>query len=285
MKIAISGSSGFIGKYLNQEFIRQGHEVINLNRTLYTSENLDQLSQTLAGCDVVVNLAGATINHRWSKKYKQLIYDSRILTTRALVAAINNLENKPQLLISTSAVGAYPDEAFCDEKETNYGSGFLATVCRDWEAEAQRVSPEVRLVITRFGVVLAADGGAFPQMIRPYKWGLGGKIGSGQQGFSWVYIDDLVNALLFIIETKEAVGVINITAPETTTNQDFTQTLARMMNKPVFLTIPLWALRLLLGERSTLLTVGQQIYPGKLFKLGFSFHYQILEAALRRLLS
>ncbi|WP_243347906.1 TIGR01777 family oxidoreductase [Parabacteroides sp. FAFU027] len=285
MKIVISGGSGLIGNHLNYEFTRQGNEVINLDRSLYQPERSERLAQVLADCQVVINLAGATINHPWTPKYKQEIYNSRILTTRALVSAINSLDSKPKLLISASAVGAYPPDVNCDESFTEYGTDFLATVCRDWEAEARRVSPEVRLAITRFGVVLAAEGGALPEMIRPYKYMLGGKIGNGSQGFPWVHVEDLVGALVFIVENKELSGLINITSPERVTNDEFNRVLSHVLKRPALLSVPKWALFLALGERANMLTSGQMVYPGKLFQYDYAFRYQSLKLALRHLCS
>lgn len=285
MKIALSGGSGLIGNHLNYEFTRRGDEVINLDRSLYQPEQSERLAKVLADCQVVINLAGASINHPWTSKYKQEIYNSRILTTRALVTAINSLNVKPKLFISASAVGAYPPGVNCDESFTGYGTDFLATVCKDWEAEAARISPEVRLAITRFGVVLAADGGALPEMIRPYKYMLGGKIGNGNQGFPWVHVDDLVGALMFIVENKELSGVINITSPERVTNEEFNHLLSRVLKRPAFLFVPKWALRLVLGERANMLTSGQMVYPGKLFQYDYAFRYQSLKQALRHLCS
>ncbi|MDP4270901.1 MAG: TIGR01777 family oxidoreductase [Bacteroidota bacterium] len=285
MKIAVSGGSGLIGNHLNYEFTRQGNEVINLDRSLYQPERSERLAQVLADCQVVINLAGATINHPWTPKYKQEIYNSRILTTRALVSAINSLDSKPKLLISASAVGAYPPDVNCDESFTEYGTDFLASLCRDWEAEARRVSPEVRLAITRFGVVLAAEGGALPEMERLYKHMLGGKIGNGNQGFPWVHIDDLVGALVFIVENKELSGVINVTSPERVTNEEFNRVLSHVLRRPAFLSVPKWALFLALGERANMLTSGQMVYPGKLFQYDYAFRYQSLKLALRHLCS
>lgn len=285
MKIAVSGGSGLIGNHINYEFTRQGHEVVNLDRSLFHEDRQERLIQVLSDCQVVINLAGATINHPWSKRYKQVIYNSRILTTRALVTAINKLEQKPHLFISASAVGAYPADINSDEKFSGYGTDFLATVCRDWEAEANKISSDVRLAITRFGVVLAADGGALPEMIRPYKYMMGGKIGSGKQGFPWVHIDDLVGAILFIVEHKELKGVVNVTSPEPITNGEFNHLLSHVLKRPAILFVPGWVLRLILGERAEMLTSGRIVYPGKLFEYNYAFRYQTLKHALRHLCS
>jgi uncharacterized protein (TIGR01777 family) len=285
MKIAISGSNGLIASYLTKTLRENNHQVIPIDRTLLLPSNADSLRHTLESCDAVINLAGATINQRWNARNKKLIYDSRIESTRALVTAINNLNQKPQVFISTSAVGAYPIDAISDENDTRYGENFLAQVCKDWETEARNISSKVRLVIPRFGVVLASDGGAFPQMCIPFRLFLGGKIATGLQGLSWIHIDDLVNGLLLTLNNEKVEGIVNFTSPQITDNALFTSALSKIMNRPAWSTIPKFILHLILGDQAQLLTEGQKIMPKKLIDLGFHFQYPTLDLAIQKLLS
>jgi uncharacterized protein (TIGR01777 family) len=285
MKIAISGSNGLIASYLIEALRKNNHQVIPIDRTLLLPSNADSLRHTLESCDAVINLAGATINQRWNARNKKLIYDSRIESTRALVLAINSLKQKPNVFISTSAVGAYPIDAISDENDTRYGENFLAQVCKDWETEARNISSKVRLVIPRFGVVLASDGGAFPQMCIPFRLFLGGKIATGLQGLSWIHIDDLVNGLLLTLNNEKVEGIVNFTSPQITDNALFTSALSKIINRPAWLTIPKFILHLILGDQAQLLTEGQKIMPKKLIDLGFHFQYPTLDLAIQKLLS
>ena len=285
MKIAISGSNGLIASYLIEALRKNNHQVIPIDRTLLLPSNADSLRHTLESCDAVINLAGATINQRWNARNKKLIYDSRIESTRALVLAINSLKQKPNVFISTSAVGAYPIDAISDENDTRYGENFLAQVCKDWETEARNISSKVRLVIPRFGVVLASDGGAFPQMCIPFRLFLGGKIATGLQGLSWIHIDDLVNGLLLTLNNEKVEGIVNFTSPQITDNALFTSALSKITNRPAWFTIPKFILHLILGDQAQLLTEGQKIMPKKLIDLGFHFQYPTLDLAIQKLLS
>lgn len=203
MKIAISGNSGFIGQHLTDFFSGRGDVIVPLKHSMFLLGNDDKLKEALTGCDVVINLAGTTINQRWTSKAKREIRNSRVCTTRRLVSIINEMPVKPDLFISASAVGIYPDKGIYSETSTSEGSGFLAEVCIRWEEEAQKLSRDVRLVITRFGVVLSNDGGALPKMLLPFRFFVGGKIASGKQGFSWIHIEDVLNAIRFVIEHKD----------------------------------------------------------------------------------
>ena len=187
---------------------------------------------------------------------------------------------KPQLFISASAVGIYPDEGIYSETSTSEGTGFLADVCIHWEEEAQKLSRDVRLVIARFGVVLSKDGGALPKMLLPFRFFVGGKIASGKQGFSWIHIDDVLYALQFIIDHDELSGVINLVAPQPLTNRAFAKATAEVMHRPAWLTIPGKIFHYLYGEGEELLTKGQQAYPARLLSAGYVFRYSDIRLAL-----
>ena len=173
MRIAISGNSGFIGQHLTEFLSAGGDVVVPLKHAMFRSRSDEKLKQALTGCDVVINLAGATINQRWTRKAKRKIMNSRIYTTRRLVSIINEMEVKPKVFISASAVGIYPDNGIYSESSTSVGTGFLSDVCIRWEDEAQKLSRDIRLVVVRFGVVLSKDGGALPKMLLPFRFFVG----------------------------------------------------------------------------------------------------------------
>lgn len=283
MKIAISGSSGFIGKHLTIFFSDRGDEIVSLTHSLFQQKTDDYLKEALSGCDVVINLAGETINQRWTDHVKKKIRSSRVETTRKLVSLINEQALKPALFISASAVGIYPDQGTYTENGAE-GTGFLSEICMDWEEEAQKLSADVRLVIVRFGVVLALDGGALPKMLFPFRLFAGGKIASGDQGFSWIHIEDVKQAILFVITHPELSGVINFVSPQPLTNKNFTHAVAAVLGRPAWLTIPGFVFRFLYGEGEVLVTKGQQVYPSRLLSAGYSFRYPDIQTALQNLL-
>lgn len=280
MRIAISGSSGFIGRHLTEFFTVGGNVVVPLEHSMFRSTSNEKLKEALEGCDVVINLAGKTINQRWTDKAKRKIMNSRIYTTRRLVSLINEMPVKPRLFISASAVGIYPDEGIYSESTTSEGTGFLADVCSHWEDEAQKLSRDVRLVITRFGVVLSKDGGALPKMLLPFRFFMGGKIASGKQGFSWIHIDDVMHAFQFIIDHEEMSGIVNMVAPQPLTNQSFTKAVAEVLHRPSWLTIPAKIFYYLYGEGEDLLVKGQQAFPARLLSAGYVFRYSDVRVAL-----
>nr|WP_320038190.1 TIGR01777 family oxidoreductase [uncultured Bacteroides sp.] len=283
MKVAITGSTGFIGKHLSDFLMNKGVEVHAVKREHYLPDNKSKLISLLNGCDAVINLAGASINSRWTKENKQKIRDSRIKTTRYLVQVINELATKPEAFISISAVGIYPDKEIWSERDGNYDNGFLAGVCKDWEAEAKKVSPDVRLVVPRLGVVLSKDGGAFPKMYLPFRLFIGGRIASGSQGFSWIHIDDLMNIFWTIITTKKIKGIIHCTAPQMCDNLIFTYSLAKIAHKPACFRIPSVIFKIMYGEGASILTKGQKVFPYKLLNYGYSFQYPEINKALKNL--
>lgn len=281
MKIAISGSSGFLGRHLTSFFSALGEEVVPLKHNLFKKGREDRLRETLAGCEVVINLAGASINTRWTSAAKRKIMDSRVQATRQLVSLINAMPVKPAVFISASAVGIYPDEGTYTESTVAEGTSFLADVCIHWEDEAQKVSPDVRLLVVRLGVILASDGGALPRMLLPFRLFVGGKIASGKQGFSWIHIDDVQNAILFLIQHTDLCGIINLVSPQPLNNEEFAKAAGEVLHRPVWLPVPAFMFQLLYGEGKVLITKGQQAYPSKLLSAGYSFRYADLSGALR----
>lgn len=283
MKIAITGASGFIGKKLCDFFQRNNHTPVALSRSMLASP--EGLISTLEGTDIVINLAGASISKRWTSKYKQEIMDSRVLTTRRLVTALNQMAAPPSLCISVSAVGIYPDSGVHGESSPMRGTGFLTHVCESWEQEARMLKPEIRLVITRFGVVLGKEGGAAPLMLVPFRFFAGSIIGNGRQGMPWIHIDDLANAIQWLIEQKQVSGVVNFVSPQLTNNEQFSKTAAKVMHRPCWFRIPTFVFQIILGEGHTMVTSGQQVVPDVLIHGGFKFRYPKLEDAIRSIIS
>ena len=282
MILAISGYNGFIAKQLTSHFQKGGQEVKAIPRIGYGT-SISEIENVLKGVDVVINLAGAPIVGRWTKEYKKTLFDSRIVTTRKIVEAIKLLENKPKAFLSASAVGIYLSNGEQVETTTVFSNDYLGEICKAWEFEAQKAAEFTRVAILRFGIVLGKNGGALSRMLPLFKTGLGGKIGSGKQGFSWIHIADLVQAVQFIITDQKASGEFNITAPEVVDNSKFTKTLAVVVRRPALFPVPVIALKLLFGEGSIAVAGGQFAPPRHLLDEGFRFRFPDLEGALRDL--
>ncbi len=269
MIVAISGASGFIGRKLTNYLESKHIDVVALKRADFGS---DALSEKIDRCDCVINLAGESIFGRWTSSAKKRIVSSRIDTTRQIVECINR-SKRPKVLISASAIGYYANDVVCDEYEYTQGSGFLAKVCREWEAEALKCDEMHRTVITRFAVVLDKDGGALERVLKSMKLGIATVIGDGKQAFSWIALDDLVRALEYLILNTECMGTYNLTAPQPTTNIEFTKTLASKKSIHITLPLPKFVFKIVLGESSSLLTEGQSVLPTRLIQSGFEFKY------------
>jgi hypothetical protein len=277
-KIVITGASGFVGSNLINLFHQNGHDTIAIKRD--DLKEVEKLSNILNGCDVVVNLAGANIINRWSDEYKNLLYSSRIGTTKNLIKAIGKTKNKPKLFISTSAVGIYNNKDIYDEENYQYGEDFLAKLCLDWEEEALKAKEmNIRTVIFRFGIVLG-DGGALSKMLLPFKLGLGGTIGDGKQAFSFIHIEDLKNAFEFALEHDNIEGIYNMTAPTPTTNYGLTKALGKSLHRPTLLPVPTFILDLIFSEGAKVLTDGQSAVPKRLIDAGFEFKFHTIEETI-----
>jgi uncharacterized protein (TIGR01777 family) len=306
MKIAITGATGFVGSRLVKKLNDAGYQILiltrnpekakrvfpssafpNLETVKYTPKESGDWQKAISGCDAVINLAGEPISERWTPQHKQEILESRQLGTRNLVEAIAQAESKPQLLISGSAIGYYGTSETATFDETNPpGNDFLAEVCQQWEAEANKVKElGVRLVIFRIGIVLGNDGGALAKMIGPFKMFAGGPIGSGRQWFSWIHRDDLVNLILEAIKRTDMAGIYNATAPNPVRMTEFCQTLGEVINRPSWLPVPEFALELLLGDGAKVILEGQQVLPKQTQSLGFQYQYPDLKPALTEILS
>lgn len=280
MKIVISGATGFVGSELCKIFSDKKFNVIPLNRSHFRDGSEENLRSNLQDCDIVINLAGAPINHRWTRNYKKVLYESRINVTHKLVSAINTLDRKPKLMISASAVGYYPSEGCFDEYNSTSGDSFLANLCFDWEKESQNLSPGIRLVNSRFGVILAKQGGAFEKMIASTKIGIATIIGKGQQAFPWISLSDLVKGFEFIIENPNIYGIVNFTTPKLINNKDFTENIAKNYHCFCTIRIPIFLFKILMGESSSFLLEGQSVFPSKLLNAGFIFRNETIEQFL-----
>lgn len=278
--IAITGASGFVGTSLKKYFSALGYKIVSISRDILNDNK--KLEETLNQTDIVINLAGANIINRWSESYKKLLYSSRIDTTSKIVNAINSVQNKPKLLISTSAVGIYDNKTTYDENGS-YSNDFLSNLCQDWEKEAKKAKNETTKVsIFRFGIVMGKDGGALQKMITPFKLGLGGTIGDGKQAFSYIHIEDLLNAYKFVIE-NEFEDTFNLTAPVPTTNKGLTLALGKTLKRPTILPVPQFVLNIIFSEGARVLTDGQSAIPKKLLDLGFKFRFKTIEETIEDL--
>ncbi|EOP30982.1 MULTISPECIES: TIGR01777 family oxidoreductase [Bacillus] len=298
MKIAISGGTGFIGKYLSTFFIQKGYTVYILTRKnkietsnphlQYVQWTPDLPTFPLSSIDIVINLAGESINSRWTKKQKEAILNSRIQATRGLIKQLQTLSTKPHTFINASAIGYYgtsETESFTEQQETP-GNDFLAETVFLWEQEACKArSLEIRTIYARFGVILGADGGALPKMLLPYQFYIGGTIGSGNQWLSWIHIDDVVRMIDFIIHKEEINGPLNITAPLPIRMKEFGETMATIMRKPHWLPVPSFMLHALLGEMSILVLEGQHVLPSKAIEHGYQYTFPTIDHALQNILS
>jgi len=299
MNIFITGGLGFVGGHLSKAFLESGHQVTAVGRTP-DPQGIDHpafryiaADTTLAGDwqaevpdhEAVVNLAGKSIFTPWTNKAKQEIYDSRILTTRNLVAAFP--EDRETILCSTSAVGYYGNrgEDVLTEDQPS-GDNFLAEVGRDWEAEALAAEKKgARVVLPRFGIVLDRDGGAMAKMIPAFRMFVGGALGSGRQWFPWIHMNDLVAALRFLVETPGLRGPFNCSAPEPVRNAELAKSLGRKLHRPACMPAPAFLIKLVLGEFGEVLLDSQRAVPGKLTAAGFTFQYPDLDTALEEIVN
>jgi uncharacterized protein (TIGR01777 family) len=280
-KIAITGASGFVGTNLAKLFEQNNFNVIAIKRE--ELKDIEKLSQIVNECEIVINLAGANIINRWTEDYKKLLYSSRIDTTKALVQAFEKAQIKPKLFISTSAVGIYDNISTYSENDKNYSNDFLSNLCQEWEKEALKAKElNIRTAIFRFGIVLG-NGGALAKMLLPFKLGVGGIIGSGKQAFSFIHINDLLNAYKYINENENLDGVFNLTAPTPTTNYGMTKALGSALSRPTIFPVPEFVLKLIFSEGAKVLTDGQSAIPNRLLENGFKFQYSNIEESMKSL--
>ena len=301
MKVFITGGTGFLGEALTEKLLGEGNPVTILTRRTKENPKRDGLhyvtgnpvekgpwQDEIAEHDVVINLAGASIFKPWNSRNKEAIYKSRIRTTRNVVDALSKNTGKNITLLNGSAVGYYgfrSDEEL--DERNSAGDDFLATLARDWEAEALKAEKYgVRVVLCRIGVILGKDGGALSKMLTVFKLGMGSPLGSGKQWFSWVALPDLVNIFLFLMANKAIAGPVNCTSPYPVTNKEMTAALGRALHRPVILPhVPAFVIRGILGEFSNVFLKGQKVIPAKLLENGFIFELPDIRDALSELVN
>jgi len=300
VRILISGSSGLIGTAVADALARDGHTIQRLVRAGSKNEprsgdvRWDPASGELnaaaaEGADAVVNLAGASIGEgRWTATRKELLRASRISSTRNLIRALGKLQKPPRVFLSASAVGYFGNRG--DEELTEdsaAGNDFLATLCKDWETEAAAAEDfGARTICTRYGIVLARDGGALPRMVTPFKLGAGGRLGSGKQWMSWATLSEVANIVKFVLASDSLSGAVNAVEPQPVRNSEFTKILAAVLHRPAIFPAPAFALKLALGEMAEgLLLSSQRVQPAHLIAAGYQFQTTELRAALSEVLA
>ncbi|MEL6902501.1 MAG: TIGR01777 family oxidoreductase [Cyanobacteria bacterium J06606_4] len=302
MKIVVTGATGFVGAHFVDRLVSEGHDVKVFTRSeakarrvfsaakfkpveyvVYTPTQSGEWQAAISGCQGVVNLAGEPISERWSAERKNRILNSRKVGTEKLVEAIAKAEQKPSVLVSSSAIGFYGTSETAEFFETSEPAenDFLSQVCQSWEAEANKAKESgVRVAIIRTGIVLG-DGGAIAKMITPFKLYAGGPIGSGRQWFSWIHIDDLVSLFLKALLDPSMHGVYNGTAPEPVRMNDLCKTLGEVMDRPSWLPVPDFAIEALLGDGAVVVLKGQKVLPERTQAAGFSYQYAQPKEALK----
>lgn len=295
MKVLIAGGTGFLGASLRRHLLWEGHQIYILTRhnicnsqgqekfICWDPEKTKEWGAYFEDVDVVINLAGENIaGKRWTKSQKQKILQSRLNSTRMVITAISGARSKPSVLINASAVGFYGPVFSGNVTETNSrGDGFLADVCEQWEKEAMHAEElGVRVVLARLGPVLGKDGGMLPKMIFPYRFFLGGSLGSGKQWISWIHIDDVVRIFSFLMTHSSLSGPVNVTAPMPVSMKEFSFLLGKVLDRPSWVTVPSFVIRFMMGEMSSIVLEGQCVIPQKLLDQRYAFKYAELRAAL-----
>jgi uncharacterized protein (TIGR01777 family) len=284
MRVAVTGATGTIGREVVRQLRERGDEVVAVSRDP-SSAGMDAVGWDgldLSGFDGVINLAGSPLDQRWTDAGKKKIRESRLDSTRRVVDALRAADPRPRVLVSQSAEGYYPRGNSPVSEDTPPGSGFLSELVNEWETEARKAEElGVRVVTPRTGVVLSRDGGALAKMLPPFKLGVGGPVAGGDQPFPWVDVRDAAGALIFLLDTDEASGAVNVVAPDKQTNKTFTKALGKAIRRPTVFPIPTVALKVLYGEMGSTVTEGSNPDPAKLEGLGYRFDRPRLDDALR----
>jgi uncharacterized protein (TIGR01777 family) len=285
MKIAISGTNGYIAGKLIQELKVNGNEIVPIGRVaLY---DISALTERLSGIDAVIHLAGSSILCRWTKSKKEEILRSRTETTRNIIRVINQLpsEKRPKTFVSASAIGIYSPDFVHTEESTRFSNDFVGEVVRKWEESSDELNPTVRKVIFRIGLILGKEAKTMKQLLPVFKLGLGGRIGSGKQPFPFVHIDDVARAFIWAIQNSESEGKYNLVAPQQITNVQFTKELSKKLHRPAFFTVPEFALKIVYGEAASLLLQSPIVVPERLLNSGFKFNYPDIQSCLTEIIS
>lgn len=290
MRITITGATGLIGSALARALEARGDQVTRMVRGRHWDPAAGSVdARSLEGQDAVVHLAGESIAALWTRGRKRRILDSRVTGTTLIATSLAGLKRPPAVLVSASAIGFYGDHASQEtiDESTPRGKGFLAEVSVAWERAADPArAAGIRVVHPRFGIVLSAQGGALATMLPIFRAGLGGRLGDGSQTWSWVALDDVVGALLFMIDTPALHGPVNVVAPQPVSNKAFTRTLGRVLRRPTVVPAPAFALKLVAGQMANeMLLFGARVVPRKLEEARYEFDFPELEAALRHILA
>lgn len=283
MKIAISGSNGYIASKLIAELEANNNTVVRIKRNLLT--NSEKLTEAISEVDVVVHLAGAPIFTRWTRQNKKAILDSRVESTKNMVEAINSLSGikQPKLFISASAIGIYESNRLHTEASDMFANDFVSNVVKSWELSSENLDQKVRRVVFRIGLILGREAKTIKSLLPLFKLGLGGKIGDGKQPFPFVHIDDVVSAFVWTINNYHTQGIYNLVAPENIDNNAFTQTLATQLKRPAIIAVPKFVLKIALGEASSLLLNNPQVYPERLLNEGFQFSFPNIKSSVQQI--
>lgn len=302
MRVFITGGTGLVGTRLVARLLARQDEPVVLTRDAGKAQKkLGPGVQVVAGdpmqpgpwqgicagCDAVVNLVGENVTaRRWNEAFKKLLIESRTVSTRHVVEALRN-EGKARVLVNASAIGYYGPHGDKElDENTPPANDFFGRLCAAWEKEAfAALAFGVRVATVRVGMVLDRAGGALGKMLPMFRWGVGGRLGSGKQWMSWIHHDDLVGLFLLALDNERVTGALNGTAPNPVTNLEFTKTLGKVLNRPTWLPAPTWGLRLMLGEMAEVLVTGQRVVPRAALREGFAFQYPSLEPALRAVLA
>ncbi len=322
MRVFITGATGLVGRHVVKALLEHGDHVVTVSRNMSHARSVlgecaevvpgnprqaGDWAHAVSGCEGVINLAGEPVaGRRWNERVKQEILASRVETTRNVVCAVEEADSPPCVFISVSASGYYGNTGWETPVDETHpaGSDFLAQVCQQWERAAtdrrvaacptdgvgtspvgQATTLHLRTIILRLAIVLDPQGGALAKMLLPFRLGLGGPVGSGQQPCPWIHIDDLVGMILWALDNPAVAGVLNACAPEAVNQKEFAQTLGRVLHRPAFLTMPAFMLQLLFGEGANVLLSGQRMVPKRAGELGYEFKHPGLEEALRDLLT
>lgn len=297
MKVLITGGSGLIGTAITQELLDAGHEVVHLSRRPNNKARVKQYlwdidkqildPKSFQDTHAIINLAGATLNHRWTPEYKSLILRSRVDGTRLLCDSLQELPHQVETFISASAAGYYPSDLQKIFEETDApGSDFMSLICEKWEAEALRIEElGIRTIRSRIGIVLSDKGGALPAMAKPVRYGAGAALGSGRQLMSWIHINDLAKMFLHVLQHKETSGAYNFVGPNPLTNKKLTEAIARALAKPLILpAVPAIALKLVLGEMAEIVLRSNGLDHKRIGASGFEWEFNEIQPALSDLL-
>lgn len=299
MHVLLTGASGFLGRRLQQRLLADGHQLRLLVRKapatpapgvahfLWPNFNTEPPAAALEGCDAIVHLAGEPVAQRWTDDVKRAIRESRVEGTRRLVQALTTQTRRPTVLICASATGYYGSRGNETLTESSApGSDYLAQLCREWEQQADLAEAlGLRVVKMRIGVVLGPEGGALPLMLPPFRLGVGGKLSDGRQWMSWVHVDDVIDLFATALANQKYRGPVNAVAPNPVENQQFTKDLGQALHRPAVFRVPAFALKLALGEMSTVMIASQRVLPKVAQQAGFSYRFPELLPALQDILA